>query len=231
MPAHPTITAAPATPLADWLIPAGLIALAFIPIVAGSVRLTALAAGAALTPENARFVTSPVPVVLHILSVTLYCLVGAFQFAPGLRRRHPVWHRRAGRLLVGAGLVAALSGLWMAVFYAIVPADSALLHAFRLIFGSAMAMSLVLGLLAIRRGQVGIHQAWMRRAYAIGQGAGTQALTQIPPVMILGRLDPDTLAFAMGGAWVLNLGIAELLILRQRARSPAPLTMSPVTTR
>ena len=30
---------------ADWLIPTGLIALAFIPVLAGVVRLTALASG------------------------------------------------------------------------------------------------------------------------------------------------------------------------------------------
>lgn len=200
---------------ADWLIPTALIALAFIPVVAGSVRLALLAGGPAITPDNARFVTAPIPVVLHIVGVTLYSLIGAFQFSPGLRRRHPSWHRRAGRVLVVAGLVAALSGLWMAQFYAIVPADSPLLHAFRLVFGSAMAACLVLGLIAIRRRRIGEHQAWMRRAYAIGLGAGTQALTQIVPLLIFGRPDPDTLALLMGGAWVLNLAIAEWLNHRQ----------------
>lgn len=199
----------------DWLIPAALIALAFIPIVAGAVRLTTIASGAAITPENVRFVASPIPVVLHIVSVTIYCLLGAFQFSPGFRRRHPTWHRTAGKILVGAGLVAALSGLWMAQFYAIVPADSTLLHAFRLFFGSAMALSIAMGYMAVRRRKISEHQAWMRRAYAIGQGAGTQALTQIPLVLILGKLDANMLAFAMGGAWLLNLAVAEWLIHRR----------------
>lgn len=201
----------------EWLIATALIALAFIPIAGGAFRLTTLAGGASITPDNARFFASPIPVVLHIVSVTIYSLLGAFQFSPGFRRRWPNWHRAAGRILVGAGLVAALSGLWMAMFYAIVPADSALLHAFRLFFGTAMAVSIVIGFIAIRRGKVGVHQDWMRRGYAIGLGAGTQALTQIPLVMILGKLDPTTLALAMGGAWVLNLAIAEWLILRRRA--------------
>ena len=151
---------------------------------------------------------------LHIVSVTIYSLLGAFQFSPGVRRRWPRWHRAAGRVLVGAGLAAALSGLWMAMFYAIVPADSALLHAFRLFFGAAMAASIVLGFIAIRERKVAQHQAWMRRAYAIGLGAGTQALTQIPLVMTLGKLEPNTLALAMGGAWLLNLAVAEWLIRR-----------------
>ena len=200
----------------DWLIPAGLIALAFIPVVAGVVRLVALAGGAEVTPDNVRFFASPIPVVLHIMSVTIYCVVGAFQFSPGVRRNHPRWHRLAGRVLVPTGLVAALSGIWMALTYAIVPADSALLHAFRLLAGSGMALSLVVGYAAIRRWDVESHQGWMRRAYALGQGAGTQAITQLPIILLFGPLKGTTLALAMGGAWLINLGVAEWLIRRRR---------------
>lgn len=209
------MTSAATTPTADWLIPVALIALAFIPIAGGAVRLTALSSGVPVTSSTLRFVASPIPVVLHIVSVTIFSLLGAFQFSPGLRRRWPVWHRVAGRLLIVAGLVAALSGLWMASFYAIVPADSGLLHAFRLFFGSAMAVSIVLGLLEVRRGNIAQHQAWMRRAYAIGLGAGTQALILIVPAIAVGKPDADTLALLMGAAWLINLAIAEWLIRRQ----------------
>lgn len=204
---------------ADWLIPLGLLALAFIPIAAGVLRVTTLASHAEVTPDNVRFFASPIPVLLHIASVTVYGILGAFQFSPGFRRRWRAWHRRAGRILIAAGLLAALSGLWMATFYAIVPTDSALLHAFRLLFGTAMAVSIILGFLAIRRGNVAVHQAWMRRAYAIGMGAGTQAITQIPLAMLPGKPDSLNLALAMGGAWVLNLAIAEWLNYRQRRAS------------
>ena len=202
----------------DWLIPAGLIALASIPIAAGMVRLVMLASGVPLTPDNARFVTQPVPVVLHILSVTIYCVVGAFQFSPGLRRNHARWHRLSGRVLVPTGLVAAFSGIWMASFYAIVPADDLLLHIFRLLAGSGMAASLVLGYAAIRQGKVEIHQGWMRRAYAIGQGAGTQALILIVPTTIFGTLDHLSRALLMGAAWLINLSVAEWLIRRRREK-------------
>lgn len=204
---------------ANWLIPAGLLALAFIPIVGGAVRINMFVGGAEITSDNVRFFSSPLPVIFHIFSVTVYATFGAFQFSPGFRRRWPAWHRSAGRILVIAGLFAALSGLWMALFYAIVPADNALLHAFRLLFGSAMAASIVLGFVAIRQRKVSEHQAWMRRAYAIGMGAGTQALIQIPYIMLIGKPDPSALAFLMGGAWVLNLGVAEWLIRRQRLLS------------
>lgn len=206
---------------AAWLVPAGLLALAFIPIVAGASRLTTLAGGTEITPNNVRFVTSPIPVVMHIVSATIYAILGAFQFSSGIRRRWPKWHRVAGHILVVAGLNAALSGLWMAMFYAIVPADSLLLHAFRLFFGSAMVVSIVLGLVAIRNRNVSQHQAWMRRSYAIGMGAGTQATIQIPYSMTFGKPDSLTLALLMGAAWVINLAVAESLIGGQK-RPAAP---------
>jgi uncharacterized membrane protein len=203
---------------ADWLIPAALITLAFIPILAGLVRLGSLASGAATTSENARFFASPVPVILHIIGATTFCILGAVQFSPGLRARYPKWHRASGRIVVVAGLLAALAGLWMAQLYAIVPADNMLLHAFRLFFGAAMLTCIVLGFTTIRNGQVILHQAWMRRAYAIGQGAGTQAVTQLPMLLIYGKPDAMTLAMMMGGAWVLNLTVAEWFIKRQKTR-------------
>lgn len=201
---------------AEWLIPAALIALAAIPIAAGMFRLTTLAGGAPPTPETLRFVASPIPVVLHVIGATIYCILGAFQFAPGFGRSRPGWHRMAGRVTVAAGLVAAFSGLWMAMFYAIVPADDLLLHSLRLLAGSAMALSLALGFLAIRRRDIERHQDWMRRAYAIGQGAGTQALTQLPLLLLFGPPDHLSLALMMGGAWAINILVAERIIRSRR---------------
>lgn len=200
----------------DWPIVTGLIVLSLIPVAAGMVRLVLLAGHPVVTPENARFVTMPLPVILHIIGATIYCVLGAFQFAPRLRARYPRWHRMAGRVLVAAGLIAALSGMWMAQFYAIVPADNWLLHIFRLAAGSGMAASLVLGFVAIRRGDVGTHQDWMRRAYALGLGAGTQAVTQLPALLLFGPPDAMTLALLMGMAWGINLTVAEWLIRRRR---------------
>lgn len=204
------------TTRADWLIPVGLITLAAIPVIAGMVRLEGLASGAPMTAANARFVSAPVPVVLHIIGATIFCVLGAFQFAPGLRRRHLQWHRMAGRALVGFGLLAALSGIWMALTYAIVPADNALLHTFRLLAGSGMALSLLLAFVAIRRRDVSTHQAWMRRGYALGQGAGTQAVTQLPLLLIFGTPSPMVVALLMGAGWGINLAVAEWLNYRSR---------------
>ncbi|MBO0777354.1 MAG: DUF2306 domain-containing protein [Ktedonobacteraceae bacterium] len=47
-----------------------------------------------------------------------------------------------------------------------------LLYGFRMLFGSAMVLSLVLGLVAILRRNVARHRAWIMRGYAIGPGRG-----------------------------------------------------------
>ncbi|MGI8335714.1 DUF2306 domain-containing protein [Actinomadura scrupuli] len=214
--ASPAKAARPPSTKGKWLVPA-LLLLSAIPVIAGAVRLTELAGGAEITPQNARFVTAPVPVVVHIIGVTLYSVLGAFQFAPGLRRRRPGLHRAAGRLLVPCGLAAALSGLWMTLFYAH-PADTgALVTGFRLVFGSIMIVSLVLGFTAIRRRDIARHRAWMIRAYAIAQGAGTQALTQLPWILIVGMPGKLSKGLLMGAAWLINLAIAEWIIRRRPA--------------
>src|SRR3979411_1257619 len=107
----------------QWLPPVGLIVLSLIPVLAGAVRLTELMGGPEITANNARFVASPTPVSVHIVSVTMFSLLGALQFVPSLRRRRPSWHRIAGRILVPAGVLVPLPGLWMNFFYGRPPGD------------------------------------------------------------------------------------------------------------
>lgn len=204
----------------EWLIPAGLLVLSLVPAIAGTVRLVELSSDAEVTAANARFFASPLPVVLHIISVTLYSLLGAFQFAPGFRRRHRSWHRLAGRVLIPSGLVAALSGLWMSHFYPWPAGDGVLLYGFRLFFGTAMVLALLLGIFAIWRRDYANHGDWMVRAYAIGLGAGTQVLTHLPWVLYFGTPNELTRALLMGAGWVINLAVAEWIIRRQPAQSP-----------
>src|SRR5256886_1737782 len=201
-----------------WLVPTGLIMLSFVPVAAGAVRVAQLAGGADITPGNARFFAAPVPVVVHIVSASLYCVLGAFQFVPGFRRRRPGWPRAAGRLLVPCGIAAALSGLWMTVFYSRPDDVGDLLTGFRLVFGSAMVLSIVLGFAAIRRRDIARHSAWMIRGYAIGQGAGTQVLTHLPWILIIGTPGKLAKALLMAAGWVINLAVAEWIIRKRPTR-------------
>lgn len=210
---------------AQWLVPIGLIFLSLIPILGGAFRLTELTSGAEITPQNERFFDSPVPVVIHIVSVTVYSLLGAFQFVPALRGRRE-WHRMAGRILVPAGLLVALSGLWMTLFSALPPQDGVLAFIFRLVFGTAMLLSIVLGILAIRSRDFVQHGAWMTRAYAIALGAGTQALILIIPELLSSPPDVTTRGVLLGAAWALNLAVAEYVIRRRARRSPQRAVLS-----
>jgi uncharacterized membrane protein len=213
---------------ADWLLPAGLILLSLIPFIAGIFRVVVLARGAEVTPENARFFAVPLPVLLHILGALPFCVLGAFQFAPGFRRRWPTWHRRAGRALVLCGLTAGLSGLWMTQFYPLYPQlQNRLLYGFRMLFGSAMVLSILLSLVAIRRRKIARHRAWIMRGYALGQGAGTQAFTAITWLLIFGTPNQLTMELLMGASWAINLAVAEWIIRRERARPALPRPTSP----
>jgi hypothetical protein len=62
----------------------------------------------------------------------------------------------------------------------------------------------------------------MTRAYALGVAAGTQAIALIPGSILFGSDDQISRAVAMGGAWVLNLAVAEFVIRRRAALARRP---------
>jgi len=116
----------------------------------------------------------------------------------------------------------------MAVFYPHPPGDGAILLVLRLVFGCAMVASIGLGIRGIVRRDFIRHSAWMTRAYAIGVGAGTQALVLIPQSIIFGSSNELSRAMFIGAAWLINLAVAEY-VLRRRAR-PARNALRPSTT-
>ncbi|QWT23885.1 DUF2306 domain-containing protein [Subtercola sp. PAMC28395] len=201
----------------SWLAPTGLILLSLIPLLAGAARVAELTGGAAETADNSRFLDSPIPVFVHIVGVTVFSLLGAFQFVPTLRRAGHRWHRVSGTILIPAGLLTALSGMWMVVFYPHPVGDGLALSALRLLFGAAMVAGILLGIRAISKRDFVSHGDWMTRAYAIGMGAGTQAILLIPGAIIFGKTHELSRTLLMGAAWVVNLAVAELII-RRRAR-------------
>lgn len=215
---------------ASWGVPAALIVLSLIPVVAGSLRVLEIAGGPHILPANPRIDAVPAPVVVHIVAAAVYAFVGSLQFSSRLRQRRPNWHRRSGRLLVGAGMLVVLSGLWMTLLYTGAPGGD-LLWAVRLLVGTAMAASIVLGFTAIRRRDIAAHRAWMIRAYALAVAAGTQVFTQGIGESILGTSDPST-ALSVSAGWIINAAVAEWAIRRpatrrtRRARSYAPLAGS-----
>ena len=199
-----------------WRLAVALGVLAVTPLVAGALRLLQLVGGPALMPDDPRFDAFPVALVVHIVGSAAFALAGAGQFVPRLRQGD--WHRRAGRVVAAAGLLVVGSALWLTLLYEAQPGTGDLLFGFRLAFASAMGAALVLGLAAIRRRDVAGHRAWMTRAYAIGLGAGTQALTEgfgeaiFGTGIVAGDLEK-------GAAWMINVAIAEWVIRRHARRT------------
>jgi uncharacterized membrane protein len=198
-------------------VPFALVALVVVPAIAGSLRLVELAGGPQLIPANPRLTSSPVPLVVHIISALSYAVLGAFQFSAALRRRRPGWHRAAGRVLVVLGLAVAFSALCLTLFYPRQPGTGALALLFRLAFGSGMAASIILGFTAIRRRDIARHRAWMTRAYALALGAGTQVFTQGIGHAVFGTSELTT-DLCLGAGWAINLAIAEYAIRRPARR-------------
>jgi uncharacterized membrane protein len=201
----------------EWVVPALLVVFSLIPALAGSGRLFEVAGDATSTPENARFLNAPLPIMIHIPAATIFSILGAFQFSPALRRRN-AWHRVAGRTLVPAALLVAISGLWMTLTYPWPANDGVAVYVERLVFGTAMLLSVIMGADAIRRRKFVEHGDWMIRAYAIGLGAGTQVFTHLP-WFILVDMHPGELprSIMMGLGWVINVIVAEWIIGRSRA--------------
>lgn len=207
--------------IAGLPLPAWLVALSIVPLLGGVARLLLLTSGNAPAPEDLRFTLAPLPVTLHIAAAAFYCLVGAFQFDSGLRGRWPALHRVLGRVTVASGVVVGLTGLWMTLASEIpVGLQGDLLRVVRVAVAAAMVASLVLGVVAIRAGRVRSHLAWMARAYALAQGAGTQALLLLPPTLAFGEITGLVRDLAMTAAWLLNLGVVEW-VLAHPAQVPA----------
>jgi uncharacterized membrane protein len=201
--------------LAGLPLPAWLIALSIVPLLGGAARLLQLAGGEAPAPDDLRFTTAPMPVTLHIAAAAFYSLVGAFQFDDGLRRHRPALHRVLGRMAFACGLLVGLTGLWMTLASEIPPAlQGELLRFVRVAVAAGMVACLVLGVVTIRAGDVHRHLAWMARAYALAQGAGTQALLLLPPTLAFGAVTGLVRDLAMTAAWLLNLAVVEWALAR-----------------
>lgn len=207
----------PTTTRADWGVPLALLALNLVPVGASVARVVFIAQGET-GADHDRFLAAPAVTLVHVIAASLYAFLGAFQFSPGLRRRWPRWHRLGGRVLLVSGLVGASAGLWMTLGLD-VPSkfQGPLLVGVRLAVGLGWVASLGLGWRSILQRDVAGHEAWMIRAYALGGGAGTQALIFLPWMAVAGVPEGLPHDVAMLAGWVINLVVAERLIRRARS--------------
>ncbi len=208
-----------------------LVTFSFIPAFGGLFRILELAGGPALgLPENPRALMTPVTIGLHILSSAIFCIAGALQFLPSLRRAST--HRFIGRVVAPSGCLSAASGLWMTHFFNFpTELQGGLLYGVRMILGLSMIGLIAWALMVIRSHNHLQHGASMLRAYAIGQGASTQAFIGIGWMIFTGiELQGPLRDGLMVTSWAINLLAAEWLIWRFLRRGANKISVSRVST-
>ena len=212
----------------EWSALILIIVFSAIPTFGGLIRIVELAGGPSVIPVNPRALAYPWPIILHLLGSFVFCIAGAIQFLPSLRRHHRATHRMVGRVVVIAGLLSASTGLWMTVYFAFPEAlQGSLLFSVRVILGFAMIGLLGWAIIAVRAHSFKSHGASMLRAYAIAQGASTQALLGIAWIVSFGVEPTGFLRDCfMVFCWVLNLLVAEAVIhffiAKPRPAAPTP---------
>ncbi len=195
-----------------WPAVVGLLLLSALPILGGVLRLGELSTDPASAPSP----LLSVAIVAHIVAMSVYCILGAFQFSPALRGRR-AWHRRAGRVLIPAGIIAALASIGLGAFY-YGPDDEFALAMVRIAFAVPMLVFLVLATTAIALRRFVAHGSWMTRAYAIAVTGGTQALVLIVWSILGGETSVESETWLVGVGFVINSLVAEVIIRRRLRR-------------
>jgi uncharacterized membrane protein len=130
-----------------------------------------LAAGTLPEDEfDHRYVQQPWLAYLHLTPGVLYLLGAPLQLSYRFRSRHYTFHRRLGRVLVGAAMI---SGVFALIFGGRFSYGGWAEASAAVVFGLWFLTCLVLAVRAIRRDDIVHHRRWMVRAFAIGIGIGT----------------------------------------------------------
>ncbi|MEE9387946.1 MAG: DUF2306 domain-containing protein [Paracoccaceae bacterium] len=160
------------------------------------------------------------PLFLHVSAAGLFIVLASLQILPGFRFRHPRWHRRMGKIAIPAGLIGALSGLWISLIHTDI--SGPLLYGGRIAASSAWAIFILLAIRQLRQHNFKAHGRWMIRAFSLALPAGTLAFILFPVVLIIGE-EGNELVFEVVqvAAWAVHLLVAEILIRRPPRHNPS----------
>lgn len=195
--------------------PLGIALLGAVPALPGAFVLAGILQGSGANGMfqdlvQPHYFTAPVPIALHIASGIVFCCLAPFQFSTRLRMRYRKLHRIAGRVAVVAGLLFALTAIWL---MGRPPAEPEFwLHYTAMTVGGIGAcLSLCLSFSAIRRGDVQSHQKWMRRTIAFGLLGASRILFDLILIPVFGYETPTSEGMSVWLAIALNLFVAERL--------------------
>lgn len=148
----------------------------------------------------------------HVYTSIFVLILGLFQFSKRIRIRYVKFHRAAGKVYVSLVLgVAGPSGLIMG-YYAnggwFTQISFCLLAIFWIWFT-------YLAYHYIRKGEVQKHRKFMLRSYALTLSAISLRLFKWLIVIIFELPPMDTYYIVAWAGWLVNLGIAEIIIFSQ----------------
>ncbi|MBI2686649.1 MAG: DUF2306 domain-containing protein [Acidobacteria bacterium] len=118
---------------------------------------------------DANFTAKARMTLLHIVPSLLFVLLVPLQFISSLRQRYPRVHRITGRLIMGLGVVAGASALWLSAS----PVGGIAEGTATALFGTFFLFSLGKAWWHIRNRRVELHREWVTRMTAIALGVAT----------------------------------------------------------
>lgn len=188
-----------------------------------AIGVAAAAAHYVREPYNPGFARLPVTTAVHIGLGGLYLLLAPFQLVRSVRERSIAYHRRAGRILFGAGLLVGASALVISVAipYSGWP-ERVIVGGFAIYFTAALSLAFR----HVRAGRIDAHRAWMIRAFAIALSIATMRVLFIPALIAIGeptvpQVQLLTLVTFSAG-FVIHLTVAELWLAHTRQPALAP---------
>jgi uncharacterized membrane protein len=168
-------------------------------------------------PRDSHFARYILPLRLHIAGGMGALLLGPWQFSERLRARALNLHRWIGRFYLLEVALGSIAGFAMAL----VSEEGLPTH---LGFGALAVLWFFTGLQAyrkVRAGNIVAHRQWMMRNFALSLAAVTLRIYM--PLMLAGFRWPFRLTYITVSwlCWIPNLLIAEWLVRRGRAVTPA----------
>jgi len=123
------------------------------------------------------FSLHPVITFLHILPGALFMMLAPLQFLPSVRR-HTLFHRRNGLVVIVCGYIIGASALVMP--FIVRPIGGLNEAAATSFFAVYFLIALTMACRAILQRNINGHRRWMIRMFAIGMAVGT-----IRPIIVL----------------------------------------------
>lgn len=169
------------------------------------------------------FATHPKLTLLHVVPGGLFLLFAPLQFSSRVRTRNLALHRWSGRILLPLLLATVLPGL----FFGLVMPFGGLGEAIAIaLFGVTLLSSIVVAVVAIRRGQIARHREWMIRVFAFAIAISTIriAFGVIDAALTPSGYPPaDQFVLSVWTGWIVTLAAAEGWIRYTRRRVTAAL--------